>query len=205
MRGEARWGAPRSEVVRGRVVGRDADDDFGAVLRVETVDGRRLDCQPWYPGAIGEQGGYDPIPDGAAVLVFLPNGDPSGAVCVSGFPTSGSQCPSDVGTSSSERYGLLRHHATAGDTVEGVVLRPLLDDLRAALADLRAVMVALTNPATPPGTAAQNAAILTAMRTAAATIVANLDTLNANLDTSRAGSGTAPYCSGVLRAHAGGS
>ena len=190
----------------GVVFDREDDDTFGVILRVRAGE-REYDCRPCFVGAVGLQGRYDPVPDGAQVLVVLPNGSAQSALAIVGIPSEASPVPADYDGAKTVSYGLVEHRADAGATVEGVLLRPLLDDLSALVGAMQAMLTTLTNPLTPPGTAAQNAAILTALRTLAdfpATgTKAVLEPVKSNLDTSKAGSGTAPHCSGVWRAQAG--
>lgn len=203
MRGDARWGTPRASVLRGRVVEVEDDDDFGVMLRVETTCGRTVDAQPVFVGAVGEQGGYDPIPVGAAVVVLLPYGQEAGAIALSGLATARSQVPSDYDNAKSLRYGLAEHRSAAGDDVDGVLLRPLLDDLRSMAAAFKAALDALAN--TAPVTNDGGAALQNAMKvswTAGGGSAAVGDAITA-MDNSRAGQGAAPHCSGVLRARAG--
>ena len=202
-----RFSAPQqAPMFYGVVFDREDDDTFGVILRVR-AGGREYDCRPCFVGAVGLQGRYDPVPDGAQVLVVLPNGSAQSALAIVGIPSEASPVPADYDGAKTVSYGLVEHRADAGATVEGVLLRPLLDDLSALVGAMQAMLTTLTNPLTPPGTAAQNAAILTALRTLADLPVtgtkAVLEPVKSSLDTSKAGSGTAPHCSGVWRAQAG--
>ena len=190
----------------GVVFDREDDDTFGVILRVRAGE-REYDCRPCFVGAVGLQGRYDPVPDGAQVLVVLPSGSAQSALAIVGIPSEASPVPSDYDGAKTVSYGLVEHRATEGATSDGVLVRALLDDLSALVGAMQAMLTTLTNPLTPPGTAAQNAAILGALRTLADFPVtgtkAVIDPIKVNLDTSKAGSGTAPHCSGVLRAQAG--
>ena len=190
----------------GVVFDREDDDTFGVILRVRAGE-REYDCRPCFVGAVGLQGRYDPVPDGAQVLVVLPNGSAQSALAIVGIPSEASPVPADYDGAKTVSYGLEERRATEGATSDGVLVRALLDDLSALVGAMQAMLTTLTNPLTPPGTAAQNAAILGALRTLADFPVtgtkAVIDPIKVNLDTSKAGNGTAPHCSGVLRAQAG--
>lgn len=194
----------REWVRTGLVVEVDRDGDAPIVV-VELTGGGRVEARPWYPGAADGRGCFYRHPIGAEVVVLLDHGLPGGALALLG-PSGASQAPPE----DADEDGLYLYddvvevRSVGGQTVDGVVLRPLLDDLRDVLGDLLSVMAALTSTLTPPGTAPQNAALLTGMRTAASTIVGKLTTITSRLDTSRTGQGTGPYCSPVLRATDGG-
>ena len=198
---------PQHGVFLGEVFGLEDDPAFGVVARVRLSDAREVDARAVFVGARGLQGRYDPMPDSGTAIVFMPEGSAASAVAIVGIQTSGA--PSDYNGSKTVAYGLEEHRATEGATVGGVLVRALLDDLSALVGAMQAMLTTLTNPLTPPGTATQNAAILTALRTLAdfpeTGTKAVIDPIKVNLDTSKAGSGTAPHCSGILRAQAGGS
>lgn len=185
----------------GVVFDREDDDTFGVILRVRAGE-REYDCRPCFVGAVGLQGRYDPVPDGAQVLVVLPNGSAQSALAIVGIPSEASPVPSDYDGAKTVSYGLVEHRADAGATVEGVLLRPLLDDLATLTQAVQGLLTAITGAIIVPndGGAAIKAAVVTA---AATSLTANLATVLTNLNTSKAGSGTAPHCSGVWRAQAG--
>lgn len=199
----------------GVVFDREDDDTFGVILRVRAGE-REYDCRPCFVGAVGLQGRYDPVPDGAQVLVVLPNGSAQSALAIVGIPSEASPVPSDYDGAKTVSYGLVEHRAAEGATVGGVVVRPFLDDLSTFLASLQSgmdslsdslgAMAASATPTTPPvipNPLGPLFADLTAATATAAAIATAAATLKAAVDTSKAGSGTAPHCSGVLRAQAG--
>ena len=184
----------------GVVFDREDDDTFGVILRVRAGE-REYDCRPCFVGAVGLQGRYDPVPDGAQVLVVLPNGSAQSALAIVGIPSEASPVPSDYDGAKTVSYGLVEHRADAGATVEGVLLRPLLDDLVTLTQAVQALVTSI-NGATP--VANDGGAAIKADVVAATTGMADsLATVLTNLNTSKAGSGTAPHCSGVWRAQAG--
>lgn len=178
------------------------EDRDGYMLTVRLTDGRPVEARAVHPSPGTGRGLFWRVTVGTEVMVLLDHGQPGGAMAWPSVAGPAQDLPSDV--DSDDVLYLYDTHvevrSAEGQGVDGVVLRSLLDDLVDVTADLSAIMVALTNSLTPPGTAVQNAAILTAMRLAGATIVEKLATLNAGLNTSRAGQGVAPYCSPVLRA-----
>ena len=202
----------RDWIALGTITDVSRDDDHGLVAVVALLDGGDRDEVEarflWTTPGDGS-GVYAPVEVGAQVVVGFPHGDRNGSV-VLGFPGShGARPPSAWGNDVSAVYAAGgRHEVRSADNasaaVEGVVLAPLLDDLATLTTALSALVTALTNPATPPGTAVQNAAILTAMRTAAdlpsVGLKAVLTSLQTALDTSKANSGQAPHASAVLRA-----
>ena len=165
---------------------------------VELADGRPVECRPVYL-----PGDYTPHEVGDEVVVLFPDGETGGAL-VLGRPVGGQQLPPDEVDDGGRHLfaDKVEVRSATGQDVDGVVLRALLDDLSDVVTGLQAVVTALANPATPPGTAVQNAAILTAMRTAETTagLGTKIATLSAGLSSSKAGQGAAPYCSPVLRA-----
>lgn len=187
----------REWVTTGIVTARD-----GYMLTVDLTDGRPVEARAVHPSPGSGRGMFWRVSVGTEVMVLLDHGQPGGAMAWPSPAGPAQDLPSDV--ADDDVLYLYDTHvevrSAEGQGVDGVVLRSLLDDLVGMTTDLAAVMVALTDPLTPPGTALQNAAILTAMRTAGATIVEKLATLNGRLNTSRAGQGVAPYCSPVLRA-----
>lgn len=197
---------PAHEVLFGEIFGLEDHPSFGKVVRVRLPDGREVDCRAMFVGAYGVNGTFRPLPDSGTALVFLPGGSTASASAIVGIQTDG--VPSDYNGSKTVTYGLEERRATEGATSDGVLVRALLDDLSALVGAMQAMLAVLTNPLTPPGTAAQNAAILGALRTLAdfplTGTKALIDPIKVNIDTSKAGSGTAPHCSGILRAQAGG-
>lgn len=187
----------REWVTTGIVTARD-----GYMLTVDLTDGRPVEARAVHPSPGSGRGLFWRVTVGTEVAVLLDHGQPGGAMAWPSVASPAQDLPSDV--ADDDVLYLYDSHievrSAEGQGVDGVVLRAMLDDLVGVTTDLAAVMVALTNSLTPPGTAGQNAAILGAMRTAGANIVEKLATLNGRLNTSRAGQGTAPYCSPVLRA-----
>lgn len=197
-----RFSAPQqAPMFYGVVFDREDDDTFGVILRVRAGE-REYDCRPCFVGAVGLHGRYDPVPDGAQVLVVLPSGSAQSALAIVGIPSEASPVPADYDGAKTVSYGLVEHRSDAGATVEGVLLRPLLDDLATLTQAVQGLLTAITGAIIVPndGGAAIKAAVVTA---AATSLTANLATVLTNLNTSKAGSGTAPHCSGVWRAQAG--
>lgn len=187
----------REWVLTGIVEARD-----GYMLTVRLTDGREVEARAVHPSPGTGRGLFWLVTVGTEVEVSFDHGQTSGAMARPSPASPAQDLPSDV--DSDDVLYLYDNHvevrSAEGQGVDGIVLRSLLDDLVDVTTDLAAVMVALTSPDSPPGTAVQNAALLTEMRTAGATIVTKLATLNTRLNTSRAGQGVAPYCSPVLRA-----
>lgn len=189
----------RQPVLRGIVEAVD-----GRVVQVRTPDGRLI---PAAPLALvgGGKGVYHRYASGDDVVLLCDQGDPNGAVCLSSPRTEGQDAPGEVDHEGLYIYeDRVEVRAAEGDDVQGVVMRPVLDGLYSALGAVSDLLDVLAAPGTPPGSAAQNAALLTAVRTqiglpAAGTAAVLSNVLN-DLDTSRAGQGTGPYCSDVLRA-----
>jgi len=191
---------PAHEVLFGEIFGLEDHPSFGKVVRVRLPDGREVDCRALFVGAYGTNGTFRPLPDSGTALVFLPGGSTASASAIVGIQTDG--VPSDYNGSKTVTYGLEEHRATEGATSDGVLVRALLDDLVTVVQAVQALVTSI-NGATPvpnDGGAAIKAAVVaatTGMATSLATVLTNLNT-------SKAGSGTAPHCSGVLRAQAGG-
>ena len=191
---------PAHEVLFGEIFGLEDHPSFGKVVRVRLPDGREPDCRALFVGAYGTNGTFRPLPDSGTALVFLPGGSTASASAIVGIQTDG--VPSDYNGSKTVTYGLEERRATEGATSDGVLVRALLDDLVTVVQAVQALVTSI-NGATPvpnDGGAAIKAAVVaatTGMATSLATVLTNLNT-------SKAGSGTAPHCSGVLRAQAGG-
>ena len=183
----------------GVVFDREDDDTFGVILRVRAGE-REYDCRPCFVGAVGLQGRYDPVPDGAQVLVVLPNGSAQSALAIVGIPSEASPVPSDYDGSKTVSYGLVEHRADAGATVDGVLLRPLLDDLSTFLG---AINTLANTVALLPAATGVDATVVNGLKTAIGSLSTAASNLKTPIDTSKAGSGTAPHCSGVWRAQAG--
>lgn len=188
---------------RGRVQRVETDDTWGLRLEVELADGRLVPAQPWFPGA-GPRGDFYEVRAGDVAICLPMEGLSSDWVALVGGSNGATPPPDDVDNVARVVYGSrVEIRRDGGADVEGVLVRALLDDLRKVLAALQGVVTALTNPATPPGTEVQNAAILTAMRTAAdlpsVGLSAELTAMLATLATSKAGAGTAPYCAPYVR------
>lgn len=178
----------------------DVQREAGAppVLVVALADGRAVEARVSYL-----PGDYTPHDVGDEVLVVYDRGEPGGAIVIGRPAARGQMPPGEVDDGGRYLFApKVEVRSEAGQTVDGVVLRALLDDLAEVVTGLQAVIAALANPLTPPGSAVQNATILTAMRAAetATSLGAKLATLSAGLGTSKAGQGAAPYCSPVLRA-----
>jgi len=202
MRGTGDTGRERPQ--RGVVTAVESDDAWGVRLTIQLADGRTVHAQPWFPGA-GPRGDYYEVDRGDVAVCLPMEGSPSDWIALVGGANAKTPPPGAATNDVRAIFGTrveLRAGATA--QVEGVVLRPLLDDLHEVLTALQSVVTALTNPLTPPGTAVQNAAILTAMQTEANVPVtglsARLVATIADLATSKAGAGAAPHCSPVVRA-----
>lgn len=205
---------PAHEVLFGEIFALEDHPSFGKVVRVRLPDGREVDCRAMFVGAYGVNGTFRPLPDSGTALVFLPGGSTASASAIVGIQTDG--VPSDYNGSKTVTYGLEERRSAEGATVGGVVVRPFLDDLSTFLASLQSGMDSLSDslsamavsatPTTPPATPNPLGPLfadLTAATATAAAIAAAAATLKAAVDTSKAGSGTAPHCSGVLRAQAG--
>jgi hypothetical protein len=202
MRGTGDTGRERPQ--RGVVTAVESDDAWCVRLTVQLADGRTVHAQPWFPGA-GPRGDYYEVDTGDVAVCLPMEGSPSDWIALVGGSNTKTPPPGAATNGVRAIFGtrvVLRPGAESA--VEGIVLRPLLDDLHEVLTALQALVTALTNPLTPPGTAVQNAAILTAMRTAAdlptVGLAARLTATIADLATSKAGAGTAPHCSPVVRA-----
>lgn len=189
----------RQPVLRGIVEAVD-----GRVVQVRVPDGRLI---PAAPLALvgGGKGIYHRYATGDDVVLLCDQGDPNGAVCLASPRTAGQDAPDEVDHEGLYIYeDRVEVRSAEGDDVQGVVMRPVLDGLYSALGAVSDLIDVLASPETPPGTAAQNAALLTAVRAqiglpAVGTAAVLSNVLN-DLDTSRAGQGTGPYCSDMLRA-----
>lgn len=187
---------------RGIVKAMTTDDAWGVRLEVELADGRTIHAQPWFPGA-GERGDYFEVAEGDRCLCIPMEGDTYDWNALVGGGNVRDPVPEGWDNAVRAIFGTrVEVRRAGGKDVEGVVLRPLLDDLHEVLTALQAVVEGLT--ATPTGTAAQNATILGAMQLAAEApivgLAARLTATIDRLDDSRAGAGTVPHCSPVLRA-----
>ncbi len=193
---------PAHEVLFGEIFALEDHDAFGKIVRVRLPDGREVDCRAMFVGAYGTNGTFRPLPDSGTALVFLPGGATASASAIVGIQTNG--VPSDYDGSKTVAYGLEEHRATEGATSDGVLVRALLDDLATLVQAVQGLLTAITGTVIVPndGGAAIKAAVSAA---AIGGLTANLATVLANLNTSKAGNGTAPHCSGILRAQAGGS
>jgi hypothetical protein len=185
----------------GEIFALEDHPSFGKVVRVRLPDGREVDCRAMFAGAYGTNGTFRPLPDSGTALVFLPGGSTASASAIVGIQTDG--VPSDYNGSKTVTYGLEERRATEGATSDGVLVRALLDDLATLVQAVQGLLTAITGTVIVPndGGAAIKAAVSLAATTS---LTANLATVLTNLNTSKAGSGTAPHCSGVLRAQAGG-
>lgn len=194
----------------GEVVDVRQDRTYGWVAEVQLLHGadRRTDARLVFPSDA-----YAPIAKGDRVLVHFLDGRADQAIATPQVAMGGDAKPPTEWVSDQSRarllYGLTEVRAAGGDDVEGVVTRALLDDLSDLVGALQALTASITGlpPGLPPGTAAQNAAILTAMQTAIQLplvgVDAKLSAVKSALDTAKAGQGTGPHCSTVLRAKAG--
>ena len=189
----------RQPVIRGVVEAVE-----GRTVRVALPDGRVVPAAP-VALAGGGRGMYHRYAVGDDVLLFCDQGDPNGAACLSQPRTAAQDAPAEVDNAGLYIYeDVVEVRAAEGDDVQGVVMRPVLDGLHAAYGAISDLLDVMASPSTPPGSAAQNAALLTAVRTqiglpAVGTSAVLANVLN-DLDTSRLGQGTGPYCSDVLRA-----
>lgn len=200
MRGTGDTGRERPQ--RGVVTAVESDDAWGVRVELQLADGRTIHAQPWFPGA-GPRGDYYEIVTGDVALCIPLEGSPSDWYALVGGSNTKTPPPAAATNDVRAIFGTrVELRAGASAQVEGVVLRPLLDDLHEVLTALQAVVDGLT--ATPPGTAAQNATILGAMQLAAEApivgLAARLTATIDRLDDSRAGAGTVPHCSPVVRA-----
>ncbi len=200
MRGTGDTGRERPQ--RGVVTTVESDDAWGVRVELQIADGRTIHAQPWFPGA-GPRGDYYEIATGDVALCIPLEGSPSDWYALVGGSNTKTPPPAAATNEVRAIFGTrVEMRAGASAAVEGVVLRPLLDDLHEVLTALQAVVDGLT--ATPPGTAAQNATILGAMQLAAEApivgLAARLTATIDRLDDSRAGAGTIPHCSPVVRA-----
>lgn len=187
---------------RGIVKAMTTDDAWGVRLEVELADGRTVHAQPWFPGA-GERGDFHEVAEGDRCVCIPMEGDTYDWVALVGGGNVRDPVPEGWDNAVRAIFGTrVEVRRAGGKEVQGVVLRPLLDDLHEVLTALQALVTALT--ASVPGTAVQNAAILTAMQTAVNVptvgLAARLTATIADLATSKAGAGTLPHCSPVLRA-----
>lgn len=190
----------------GEVVRMREDRTYGWVAEVELLHGinRRTDARIVFPSGM-----YAPVAAGDRVLVQFLDGRADQAICTPQVAMGGGSKPPAEWVSDQERarllYGLTEVRGAGGDDVEGVVTRALLDDLYDLVLALQALTTALTGSA--PGTAVNNAAILTAVQTAIQLplvgIDAKLSAVLSALGQSKAGQGTGPHCSDMLRAKAG--
>ena len=194
---------PAHEVLFGEIFALEDHPSFGKVVRVRLPDGREVDCRAMFVGAYGVNGTFRPLPDSGTALVFLPGGSTASASAIVGIQTDG--VPSDYDGSKTVAYGLEEHRAAEGATSDGVLVRPLLDDLVKLTVAVQDLLTAITTAIIVPndGGAAIQAKVALAAGTPDTGITAALAAVKSNLDTSKAGNGTAPHCSGILRAQAG--
>ena len=189
---------PAHEVLFGEIFALEDHPSFGKVVRVRLPDGREVDCRAMFVGAYGVNGTFRPLPDSGTALVFLPGGSTASASAIVGIQTDG--VPSDYNGSKTVTYGLEERRAAEGATVDGVIVRPFLDDLSAFLGAIY-TLAGIVNLL--PAAAGPDATTINGLKTAILSLNTAASTLKVSVDTSKAGSGTAPHCSGVLRAQAG--
>lgn len=189
---------PAHEVLFGEIFALEDHPAFGKVVRVRLPDGREVDCRAMFIGAYGTNGTFRPLPDSGTALVFLPGGSAASASAIVGIQTDG--VPSDYNGSKTVTYGLEEHRAAEGATSDGVIVRAFLDDLSAFLNAIN-TLAGIVNLL--PAAAGPDATTINGLKTAILSLSTAAATLKVAVDTSRAGNGTAPHCSGVLRAQAG--
>lgn len=183
---------------RGIVKAMTTDDAWGVRLEVELADGRTVHAQPWFPGA-GERGDFHEVAEGDRCLCVPMEGDTYDWVALVGGGNVRDPVPEGWGNAVRAIFGTrVEVRRAGGKGVQGVVLRPLLDDLSTLVEHVSAIVDALTTSAVvaQDGGAAYKAAITLALTG----VDVSLDAIKERVDTSKAGAGTLPHCSPVLRA-----
>ena len=196
MRGTGDTGRERPQ--RGVVTAVESDDAWCIRLTVQLADGRTVHAQPWFPGA-GPRGDYYEVDTGDVALCIPMEGSPSDWIALVGGSNTKTPPPGAATNSVRAVFGTrVELRAGATSAVEGVLLRPLLDDLSTLIAHVGAIVTALTTSAVvaQDGGAAYKAAITLALTG----VDASLDAIKTRVDQSKAGAGTAPHCSPVVRA-----
>lgn len=183
---------------RGIVKAMTADDAWGVRLEVELADGRTVHAQPWFSGA-GERGDYFEVAVGDRCLCIPMEGDTYDWNALVGGGNVRDPVPEGWDNAVRAIFGTrVEVRRAGGKDVEGVVLRSLLDDLSTLVEHVSAIVTALTTSSVvaQDGGAAYKAAITLALTG----VDASLDAIKERVDTSKAGAGTLPHCSPVLRA-----
>lgn len=189
---------------------------YGYLVTVELPDGRKPQCRPWFPGSALRADVFE-IAVGDEALVIPIGGTMETAIPVAliGVVNGGDgKPPSDWNNSRRLIYGsAVEVRETAGADVEGAVLRPFLDDLSTFLAGLDGVGDAAAASTAPTGAGSVSGAVSTlnaadvatmnVLRSQLIQIGALATTLKTLVDQAKAGQGTSPHVSGVLRAQVG--
>ena len=183
----------------GTIVSTEDHDAWGYMILARTPDGLDRECRPCFPGVVdAEAGTYPPRPaDGTEVLILRPLGSSMACVALLGLPSSAAKPPAEAAGSITAHYGGFEVREAGGDAVEGVLLRPLLDELSTLTGHVKAIVDALTNSTTTAqdGGAAYKAAIVLALTG----VSTSLESIKTTIDNSKAGQGEGPLCSPLLR------
>lgn len=188
----------RERIGRGHVVAVESDDAWGVRVEVELADGRRIHAQPWFPGT-GTRGGFFEVDEGDRCVCLPMEGDTGDWIALVGGGNVRDPVPSDWSNDKRALYGTtVEARRAVGKAVDGVVLRPFLDDLSTHLGDVSEALAPVVASSVPV-TLADVIAVIALIKTAAIDLTAAAVALKADVDTSKAGAGTLPHCSPVLR------
>lgn len=180
------------------------------IVRVELPDGRDPWCRLAFPG-VGARGIFFQVSTGdeAEVLPCFGSFD-SMPIAFVGVVNGGAAPPTDWSNDRTAIYGAhVEARAAQGKAVDGVVIRPFLDDLSTLLNSIKTMGTTIASTAVPTGAGtvagavstlnASDVATLVAIHTALINLGTYANTLKVLVDTSKAGQGTVPHVSPILR------
>lgn len=189
----------RERQQRGIVTAMTADDAWGRRLEIQLADGRTIHAQPWFPGT-GERGDYFEIAEGDRCLCLPMEGETYDWIALVGGGNVRDPVPEGWDNEVRAIFGTrVEVRRAGGKAVDGVVVRPFLDDLSAYLQDVTDALAPVVG-STVPVTLPDVIAVIALIKTATINLTAAAVALKADVDTSKAGAGALPHCSPVLRA-----
>lgn len=197
MRGTGDTGRERPQ--RGVVTAVESDDAWGVRVEFQLADGRTIHAQPWFPGA-GPRGDYYEIATDDVALCIPLEGSPSDWYALVGGSNTKTPPPAAATNEVRAIFGT-RVELRAGESsqVDGVVVRPFLDDLSTFLNDLTTALAPVVGSSVPVALP-DVIAVIALIKTAAIDLTAAAVAFKADVDASKAGAGTVPHCSPVVRA-----
>lgn len=179
-----------------------ADNDaWGFEILAQTPDGRDRVCRPLFAGAAGGFGTYPPRPpNGTEILILRPYAGTEGCVAIYGLASSADAPPTEAAGDITAHYGGFEVREAGGDSVEGVLLRPLLDEIKKLVEAVQGIATALTSSPTTAqdGGAAYKAAIVAALGLPGGP-TAKLGEVLAAVEAANVDQGIGPLCSPLLR------